>query len=57
MKLFRTKRLKAAALAALFAVAAGFGAAQADSPYAEGCSAKPGCTFGGERFGGCCVDP
>lgn len=55
MKTPHTKRLRALILAALFAASLGFSAAQADSPYAEGCAPKAGCLFGGNRLA-CCVD-
>ncbi|MGH8080527.1 MAG: hypothetical protein ACREP7_08130 [Lysobacter sp.] len=49
-------RIKYLLFAALFAAGLGFGAAQADSPFAPGCAAKPGCLFGGQRVG-CCLPP
>jgi len=55
MKTFRSQRFKALALVALFAAGIGFGAAQADTKYAEGCAPKSGCQFGGTRFA-CCQD-
>ncbi|WP_186442482.1 hypothetical protein [Lysobacter antibioticus] len=55
MTAVRNSRLKRMLLAALFAASIGFGAAQADGPYAEGCSPRAGCLFGGDRHG-CCVD-
>jgi len=55
MKTFRSTRLKYLAFAALFAASVGFGAAQADNKYAEGCAPKAGCQFGGNRFA-CCMD-
>lgn len=55
MKAMHGKRLRVLAITALFAVSFGFGAAQADGKYAEGCAPKSGCQFGGTRFA-CCVD-
>ncbi|MGJ7904733.1 hypothetical protein [Lysobacter sp. 1R34A] len=56
MKVFRSKRIKLLMLASLFAAGIGFGVAQADSPYREGCPPKVGCKYGGQRIG-CCLLP
>lgn len=56
MKVFSKKRIHATLFLAVFAASLGFGVAQADSPFAAGCAAKPGCHFGGQRVG-CCLPP
>lgn len=55
MKAMHSKRLRVWVIAALFAASFGFGAAQADNKYAEGCAPKSGCPYGGTRLA-CCVD-
>lgn len=55
MKSQSSRRIKYLLLAALFAAGIGFGAAQADNKYAEGCAPKSGCQFGGTRLA-CCMD-
>ncbi|MGH8080528.1 MAG: hypothetical protein ACREP7_08135 [Lysobacter sp.] len=55
MKVFRMKRYNAMLFAAVFAAAAGFGVAQADSGDSRtSCARWPGCLYGGGRFF-CCV--
>ncbi|MGO1069860.1 hypothetical protein [Lysobacter sp. CA199] len=55
MKSQSHRRIKQLLFLALFAAGLGFGAAQADRQYAEGCAPKAGCQFGGSRLA-CCVD-
>ena len=54
MKSQSNRHIKHLLFLALFAAGLGFGAAQADSPYREGCPAKVGCDYGGQRIG-CCL--
>ena len=55
MKSQSSRRIKYLLFAAVFAASIGFGAAQADNKYAEGCAPKSGCQFGGTRLA-CCMD-